>query len=34
MFCKVGLKRDKLVGVRTDGCPSLTGKNAGLLKRM
>ncbi|XP_023812089.1 general transcription factor II-I repeat domain-containing protein 2B-like [Oryzias latipes] len=28
------LKWDKLVGVTTDGCPNLTGKNVGLLKRM
>lgn len=31
---KQGLKWDKLVGVTTDGCPNLTGKNVGLLKRM
>ncbi|XP_038564407.1 general transcription factor II-I repeat domain-containing protein 2A-like [Micropterus salmoides] len=30
----LGLKWDKLVGVTTDGCPNLTGKNVGLLKRM
>lgn len=28
------LKWDKLAGVTTDGCPNLTGKNVGLLKRM
>lgn len=33
MFGQVG-KWDKLVGVTTDGCPNLTGKNVGLLKRM
>lgn len=27
---KVGLKWEKLVGVTTDGCPNLTGKNIGL----
>lgn len=31
---KLGLKWDKLAGVTTDGCPNLTGKNSGLLKRM
>ena len=31
---KLGLKWDKLAGVTTDGCPNLTGKNVGLLKRM
>ncbi|XP_073689371.1 general transcription factor II-I repeat domain-containing protein 2B-like [Garra rufa] len=31
---KLGLKWDKLTGVTTDGCPNLTGKNVGLLKRM
>ena len=31
---KLGLKCDKLAGVTTDGCPNLTGKNVGLLKRM
>ena len=31
---KVGLKWDKLVGITIDGCPRVTGKNAGLLKRM
>lgn len=30
----LGLKWDRLVGVTTDGCPNLTGKNVGLLKRM
>ena len=30
----LGLKWDRLAGVTTDGCPSLTGKNVGLLKRM
>lgn len=30
----LGLKWDKLAGVTTDGCPTLTGKNLGLLKRM
>ncbi|GCC36599.1 hypothetical protein chiPu_0015094 [Chiloscyllium punctatum] len=30
----LGLKWDKLVGVTTNGCPNLTGKNVGLLKRM
>ncbi|XP_078120393.1 general transcription factor II-I repeat domain-containing protein 2A-like [Sander vitreus] len=28
------MKWDKLAGVTTDGCPNLTGKNVGLLKRM
>ncbi|XP_077969525.1 general transcription factor II-I repeat domain-containing protein 2-like [Styela clava] len=31
---KLGLKWEKLAGVTTDGCPNLTGKNVGLLKRM
>uniref|UniRef100_A0A669BDA4 SPIN-DOC-like zinc-finger domain-containing protein n=1 Tax=Oreochromis niloticus TaxID=8128 RepID=A0A669BDA4_ORENI len=31
---KLGLKWDNLAGVTTDGCPNLTGKNVGLLKRM
>ncbi|KAM4043630.1 general transcription factor II-I repeat domain-containing protein 2B-like [Anomaloglossus baeobatrachus] len=31
---KLGLKWNKLVSVTTDGCPNLTGKNVGLLKRM
>lgn len=31
---KLQLKWDKLAGVTTDGCPNLTGKNVGLLKRM
>ena len=31
---KLGLKWENLVGVTTDGCPNLTGKNVGLLKRM
>ncbi|KAK7886618.1 hypothetical protein WMY93_026239 [Mugilogobius chulae] len=31
---KLGLKWDKLAGVTTDGCPNLTGKNVGLLKKM
>ena len=30
----MGLKWNKLTGVTSDGCPSLTGKNVGLLKRM
>ncbi|XP_068506404.1 general transcription factor II-I repeat domain-containing protein 2-like [Syngnathus scovelli] len=30
----LGLKWDRLAGVTTDGCPNLTGKNVGLLKRM
>ncbi|XP_035985865.1 general transcription factor II-I repeat domain-containing protein 2-like [Fundulus heteroclitus] len=30
----LGLQWDKLVGVTTDGCPNLTGKNIGLLKRI
>ncbi|XP_034548006.1 general transcription factor II-I repeat domain-containing protein 2B-like [Notolabrus celidotus] len=30
----LGLKWDRLTGVTTDGCPNLTGKNVGLLKRM
>ncbi|KAG7517506.1 general transcription factor II-I repeat domain-containing protein 2-like [Solea senegalensis] len=30
----LGLKWDKLAGVTTDGCPNLTGKNVGRLKRM
>ncbi|XP_072416387.1 general transcription factor II-I repeat domain-containing protein 2A-like [Chiloscyllium punctatum] len=29
-----GLKWEKLAGVTTDGCPDITGKNVGLLKRM
>ena len=33
-FDKLGLKWDKLASVTTDGCPNLTGKNLGLLKRM
>lgn len=28
----LGLKWDRLVGVTTDGCPSLTGKNVGLFE--
>ena len=31
---KLELKWERLVGVTTDGCPNLTGKNVGLLKRM
>ncbi|XP_056388355.1 general transcription factor II-I repeat domain-containing protein 2B-like [Hyla sarda] len=31
---RLGLKWDRLTGVTTDGCPNLTGKNVGLLKRM
>ena len=30
----LGLKWERLSGVTTDGCPNLTGKNVGLLKRM
>lgn len=30
----LGLKWDRLAGVTKDGCPNLTGKNVGLLKRM
>ncbi|XP_035242994.1 general transcription factor II-I repeat domain-containing protein 2B-like [Anguilla anguilla] len=30
----LGLKWDRLTGVTTDGCPNLTGKNVGLLKRL
>ncbi|XP_042337051.1 general transcription factor II-I repeat domain-containing protein 2B-like, partial [Plectropomus leopardus] len=30
----LGPKWDRLAGVTTDGCPHLTGKNVGLLKRM
>ncbi|XP_071063277.1 general transcription factor II-I repeat domain-containing protein 2B-like [Pseudochaenichthys georgianus] len=30
----LGLTWDRLAGVTTDGCPNLTGKNVGLLKRM
>ena len=30
----LGLKWDRLISVTTDGCPNLTGKNVGLLKRM
>ncbi|XP_033977991.1 general transcription factor II-I repeat domain-containing protein 2B-like [Trematomus bernacchii] len=30
----LGLKWDRLAGVTTDGCPNLTGKKFGLLKRM
>ncbi|XP_031696788.1 general transcription factor II-I repeat domain-containing protein 2B-like [Anarrhichthys ocellatus] len=33
-FHKLGLKWDKLACVTTDGCPNLTGRNVGLLKRM
>ncbi|KAF0024904.1 hypothetical protein F2P81_021785 [Scophthalmus maximus] len=33
-FDKLGLKWDKLACVTTNGCPNLTGKNVGLLKRM
>ena len=28
------LKWERLIGVTTDGCPNLTGKYVGLLKRM
>ncbi|KAF7246160.1 General transcription factor II-I repeat domain-containing protein 2B [Varanus komodoensis] len=31
---KLGLKWENLVGVTTDGCPNLTGKNVGLSKQM
>lgn len=31
---ELGLRWDRLVGVTTNGCPNLTGKNVGLLKRM
>lgn len=31
---KLGLKWDRLVGVTTDDCPNLTGRNVGLLQRM
>lgn len=31
---KVNLTWDKVVSITTDGCPSLTGKNVGLLKRI
>ncbi|XP_069584553.1 general transcription factor II-I repeat domain-containing protein 2B-like [Ranitomeya imitator] len=31
---KLGLKWNTLVSVITDGCPNMTGKNVGLLKRM
>ena len=31
---KMRLIWDKLAGVTTDGCPNMTGKNVGLLKRM
>ena len=31
---KLKLKWERLVGVTTNGCPNLTGKNVGLLKRM
>ena len=31
---KLGLMWDKLTGVTTDGCPSLTGKNVGLLRQI
>ena len=31
---KLGLKWDKVAGVKTDGCPNLMGKNVRLLKRM
>ena len=31
---ELGLDWNRLAGVTTDGCPNLTGKNVGLLKRM
>ena len=31
---KLGLSFEKLASVTTDGCPNLTGKNIGLLKRI
>ena len=31
---KLGLNFEKLPSVTTDGCPNLTGKNVGLLKRI
>ena len=31
---KLGLEWERLAGLTTDGCPNLTGKNVGLLKRM
>ncbi|KCZ77626.1 hypothetical protein H311_01357 [Anncaliia algerae PRA109] len=31
---KVNLTWNKIVSVTTDGCPSLTGKNVGLLKQI
>ena len=33
-FCTMELPWQKMVSVTTDGCPSLTGKNVGLLKRL
>lgn len=33
-MAKLGLKWGKLVGVTTDGCANLTGKNVGLLKQI
>ena len=32
-FSKVELKYNKLVDVTPDGCPSLIGKNVGLMKQ-
>ena len=33
-FCTMELPWQKMVSVTTDGCPSLTGKNVGLLRRL
>ena len=33
-FCTMELPWQKMVSVTSDGCPSLTGKNVGLLKRL
>ena len=33
-FCTMELPWHKMVSVTSDGCPSLTGKNVGLLKRL
>ena len=33
-ICKMNLSWQNMVSITTDGCPSLTGKNVGLLKRL
>ena len=33
-FRTMGLSWQKMISVTTDGCPSLTGKNVGLLKKL